>query len=927
MKKYDVFISYSFEDLKHAQRLSKRLNDEGYSTWFAQEHGRDGSWRRRVELVIQQCSAFIPIISSTSESSTEVEKEIDVAIQLEKRIMPYVIDNLRSLPYSISTNQVIEQFKSPEDADSLACDFVKSVFFDRRKSELLSLENSMSSYFFAGVSAYIPMSYEYVWEGVSGASDGYGPRAVDVLDLVMKDLDLPKATDTSHDLMQIFTRGISDKPIRLVLTGEAGSGKTMTLIKLFTEFSNLALENSSCALPVYIPIEGYDGKSQFVDYILGILDKRKDPIRKHFFELLSENRVALMLDGFGEGSAVVDFRNRSSQVLKFLREYPILPVCVTCLSSEYTAETDLGLDLFQILPLTPIQVKTIIHEVCETPEEAEEVFWALFHEERAEDFLKEFIARGGDASTFWNYSGADSPVEGFYHWNLWIEARDDPFGLFTLSRNTFLLTIIIRVFQSNMKPTTNKFKLFDMFFNLVVGYAERTGGNLTDNIYSVEEQKSAFSKLAVAMIKKQNYFLSKKEVDDTLGVVSDEIVTWGIREKILSRGEGVNFSHQLMRAFFASLALEELFLGDFDIPGFPNKAGWWNKSPWDEAFIFLVGKFGDRPTRVLNWLRDQDPELASRCIMGSGCKTDDTLLSTMATEWITRLAANKEPQVPKASVGRALGRIRKDTRPGVTLLDEFNLPIIEWCPIQEKKINISNSGNEILVSEFQMSKYLVTNSQFEPFIADGGYTDKHRDCWTKVGWDHIKLNNRRSPDNYTEIFRLSNHPRIGTIWYEANAFTNWLTKKSRLLGLIPADEEIRLPTESEWESAARGPEGNWDFPWGNDFNYEYCNVAELRSTSAVGILQKGASFEGVHDLVGNAWSWCLTKWSSDVTLQNNAPEGKEERVYRGGSWTFDNHSISKPDELKAYQRYWIIPEDDQPDAIGLFLVKGKNLTP
>lgn len=79
-------------------------------------------------------------------------------------------------------------------------------------------------------------------------------------------------------------------------------------------------------------------------------------------------------------------------------------------------------------------------------------------------------------------------------------------------------------------------------------------------------------------------------------------------------------------------------------------------------------------------------------------------------------------------------------------------------------------------------------------------------------------------------------------------------------------------------------------------------------------------------MVGNAWSWCLTKWDNDPLKQDNGIEGDSLRVYRGGSWAYDfNISRWKQEDLRNDQRYWITPLDDRPDALGFFLVKGRCL--
>lgn len=132
-------------------------------------------------------------------------------------------------------------------------------------------------------------------------------------------------------------------------------------------------------------------------------------------------------------------------------------------------------------------------------------------------------------------------------------------------------------------------------------------------------------------------------------------------------------------------------------------------------------------------------------------------------------------------------------------------------------------------------------------------------------------------------------------WFEAHDFC--------------ASREARLPTEAEWEYAARGPD-NLVYPWGNTWNENNAvwNRSDLQGTANVGSIPAGASWVGALDMIGNVWEWTSSLYES---YPYDAADGREadtgsgtdvERVLRGGSW-FNGD----PGDLRAPFRYWDIP--------------------
>ena len=102
-----------------------------------------------------------------------------------------------------------------------------------------------------------------------------------------------------------------------------------------------------------------------------------------------------------------------------------------------------------------------------------------------------------------------------------------------------------------------------------------------------------------------------------------------------------------------------------------------------------------------------------------------------------------------------------------------------------------------------------------------------------------------------EKWNPPDHPVVGVSWYEADAFARWVGKS--------------LPTEDQWERAARGTDGR-RFPWEGKFDTERCNTEEsgIGKTTRVTRYPNGISPEGCYDMAGNAWGWTNSKYEKDT---------------------------------------------------------------
>jgi formylglycine-generating enzyme required for sulfatase activity len=174
-------------------------------------------------------------------------------------------------------------------------------------------------------------------------------------------------------------------------------------------------------------------------------------------------------------------------------------------------------------------------------------------------------------------------------------------------------------------------------------------------------------------------------------------------------------------------------------------------------------------------------------------------------------------------------------------------------------------AHEVDLPAYEIDQFEVTNADFAVFAEQTGYETYAE----KNGYSSWR-------DEWVEGEK-DNHAVVAVTWDDANAYCEWLGK--------------RLPTEAEWEKAARGDDGR-SFPWGNDWDAAKANVKEtgLRGTVAGGSFGEGASPYGVDDMVGNVWEW-TADWYQPYpgNTTEDAYYGEQFRVTRGGGW-FDEEA-------------------------------------
>lgn len=198
---------------------------------------------------------------------------------------------------------------------------------------------------------------------------------------------------------------------------------------------------------------------------------------------------------------------------------------------------------------------------------------------------------------------------------------------------------------------------------------------------------------------------------------------------------------------------------------------------------------------------------------------------------------------------------------------------------------------EVNLPAFEIRKYHITVKEFELFISDGGYDDDAREFWLQDGKEWRSKNEIYTPRDWDRQLSFPNCPVSGISWFEAVAYCRWLTSNNELRNVV---YQYRLPSEAEWEYAARhGLPSEQRFPWGNDLNEGELSEANwvgcnLHRKTPVGMFPKSNTRDSIADMIGNVEEWCADSWCD---THENYPKNGMPRwistesgcVVRGGS--------------------------------------------
>jgi formylglycine-generating enzyme required for sulfatase activity len=278
---------------------------------------------------------------------------------------------------------------------------------------------------------------------------------------------------------------------------------------------------------------------------------------------------------------------------------------------------------------------------------------------------------------------------------------------------------------------------------------------------------------------------------------------------------------------------------------------------------------GETPPEVMTQHVMGDFDFPAEWPAGVPEDIEGVLLKALAKEPGERYASCGDFVDAVATVGAQGDRLTITLAPGVNL-ELLRIPAGEFLmgstDADKDADDNEKPQHKVYLDEYWMGRYPVTVAQFRAFVEASGFQPVIDDCLE--GQD-------------------DDHPVVWVNWHDSRAFCEWVTGRVRAQGLAP--QRIRLPSEAEWEKAARGTDGR-DYPWGKEKpGLILCNFGDNEGgTTPVGRYSpRGDSPYGCADMAGNAWEWTS---SLHKDYPYRAQDGREDpatsghRVLRGGGF-------------------------------------------
>jgi len=916
-----VFISYSSQDKEFAGRLADDLKNRGIEVWFDEDQIAPGdSIIGAIEAGLDRMAFLIVVLSPAAVASGWVKKELRTALHQaisggRDAVIPILratceipsllldlkrIDmradhdypaGLEKLVGKVTGNQAVLRGlpTTPIPADPEALKEAEAAF--RRRVRERFVEDAPY---------YIVLSGETT-ERTDSPQDPRAPRSACRRRQRMM-AEYCEWIQDGRDIVRVkldSLREAADKYPCVILLGEPGCGKTTALKHLAYE-----LADETAPMPLVLHLGEFAPGMTLEELIVAGWSGPEDAnhwaapeLAANLTDYLQRGQLFCLFDALNE-MPHTGYADRVQALRRFIDSWAPKGnrFVVSCRVLDYGEEFS-GLQRVEIQPLRDEQVAEFAKR--ELPDS-----W--------EAFLQELHKEG-----------------------------DGERSLLKLARNPYILTVMIDVFVEDGRLGKTRAALMTRFTEILMGWCKKKCP--AEEWLDPDLQRASLAVMAFEVQERAGFgtLIATAQARAVMPETVQPDPKWPPRQsppdQVLKLAASANiiamtgdrsalrFYHQLLQEYFAAREMlgrsPEEMTDLWRWPWLEKEMPKWvrpeaNYDPlppppptkWEETTIMAAGLMPKNDDGLVRALNEINPVLAGRCLYEGRAEVRGETRRAVIERL---LAAILDPEVAlrvRIAAGEALGYLG-DPRLGelVTIPEGSFL-------MGDDEDKIANPRHEVFLPAYQIGEYSVTNAEFREFVDAGGYRKKR--WWTAAGWRFKKADKRSEPRYWDDTrYNKPNQPVVGVSWYEALAYCRWRGAKEK--------QPYRLPTEAEWEKAARGTDGR-EYPWREKFDPSRLNSSEgdqiVESTTPVGVYPAGVSPNQCWDMAGNVWEWTGSLWGKDwekpkYRYPYDPADGRENldasdgvlRVLRGGSWDSGRSSA------RCSYRDWVLPNFSSDD--------------
>ena len=688
----------------------------------------------------------------------------------------------------------------------------------------------------------------------------------------------------------------------LIILGDPGAGKTTFLkyLALTLAVGESAALGMGERLPILVPLSAYANALEKDDVRLD------DFIAEFFHDIGSDLPVGEMLaEALGAGAALILLDG-----LDEVKEVGLRHTVIERVTDFYAFHRQAGNKF--VLTSRVVGYRAVRPNV----EGLAECTLVDFEEEEIQAFVERWtlaLEKQALGETVVAQTDAEREQEEL------LDAIHQNPGVRRLATNPLLLTILALMKRQGVTLPERRVELYDQYVRTLLSTWNRArslGGRAPGRDPDVVRTLRVLAPLAlwmhevspgVGLVQREDLRRKLIQLYEERGVEKSDtaarLFLADVREHaalLLERGSGqYGFIHLTFEEYLAAMALALNAQGSAQpvvkyLSGVIGEQAWREVALLTVSYLGIIQQLDTVAGEVVEALVEEQPGQPGEAVLLAGEAVVDACPQGVPPKSKTRVTqalvdTMQDAEIPpelRRRAGLVLGRL--DWQPDD--LDAFvKVPAGTFLYREDKK-------ERKIPYPYWVAKYPVTNIQYARFVEGGGYEQEK--YWSKDGWawrtgsydskvkeDWLKdwLANR-PPEKRGQPFWWKESqwnnpifPVVGVSWFEAEAYCNWLGRQELSIP-IPKGYLVRLPTEKEWERAARGTDGR-EYPWGDEFDFLYANVGEeigkgIRTT-AICTYPQGESPVGVWDMSGNVWEWTGSWYDKD----------KDTRVLRGGSWS------------------------------------------